>query len=96
MSCLVVVSFNVLDESKLKQYSAAAAPTLITYGGEFVAKGKSTKLDGETNFTMIAVIAFVNKEVANNWYTSTEYQKIIPLRNEAMESHFQIIGESQT
>ncbi len=92
MSSLVIASFNVLDESKLKKYSAAAAPTIATHGGDFVAKGKSTKLDGETNFTMTAVIAFADKEAATNWYTSTEYQKIIPLRNEAMESHFQIIG----
>lgn len=92
MSSLVIASFNLLDETKLKQYSAAAAETLQQYGGEFIAKGKSSTLNGESRFAMTAVIQFADRETAESWYHSENYQKIIPLRNQAMESHFQIVG----
>jgi len=92
MSSLVIASFNLLDETKLKQYSAAAAETLQQYGGEFIAKGKASTLHGEPRFAMTAVIQFADRETAENWYRSENYQKIIPLRNQAMESHFQIVG----
>lgn len=92
MSALVIVSFNVLDQEKLKQYSAAAGPTVASHGGEFMVKGKSSTLHGDGNFDMTAVIQFTDMEAANNWYNSTEYQAIVSLRNEAMESHFQIVG----
>lgn len=92
MSSLVIVNFNLLDQDKLKQYSTAAALTLVTYGGEFLAKGKPTHLHGDLNYSMTVVIQFTDKESAINWYESTEYQKIIPLRNEAMNSNFQLIG----
>lgn len=92
MNSLVIVNFNLLDQYKLKQYSAAAALTLATYGGEFLAKGKPARLHGDTNYSMVAVIKFADKESAINWYESAEYQKIIPLRNEAMDSNFQVVG----
>lgn len=92
MSALVIVSFNVLDQEKIKQYSATAGPTVASHGGKFIVKGKPSTLHGDGNFDMTAVIQFTDKETANNWYNSTEYQAIVSLRNEAMESHFQIIG----
>lgn len=92
MSALVIVSFNMLDLKKLKQYSAAAGPTVASHGGEFLAKGAFNTLYGKTNFSMTAVIHFSSVEAATNWYNCDDYQQIIPLRNEAMESHFQIVG----
>lgn len=92
MSAFVIASFNLLDEDKLKQYSAAAARTIAKFEGEFIAKGKSANIHGEKRFAMTAVIQFVDKETAENWYQSAEYQQIIPLRNQAMDSHFQIVG----
>ena len=88
----MIVSFNVLDQEKLKQYSAAAGPIVASQGGEFIVKGKSSTLHGDSNFDMTAVIQFTDKEAADNWYNSAEYQSIVSLRNEAMESHFQVVG----
>lgn len=92
MSSLVIVNFNVLDQDKLAQYGAAAALTLVSYGGEFIAKGQPTSLYGDSNYSITAVIKFEDKESAIAWYESDEYQKIIPLRTEAMDGHFQVVG----
>lgn len=92
MNSFVIVSLNLLNEEKLKQYSAKAAPTVSNFGGEFIAKGKPTQLHGDSKFAMTVVIQFPDNDSANNWYHSEEYQQLIPLRNEAIESHFQLVG----
>ena len=92
MSALVMVSFNLLDKEKLAQYSAAAGPTVTSHGGVFLAKGAAKNLQGESNFEMGAVIQFSDTEAALTWYNSEEYQQLIALRNEAMQSLFQIVG----
>ncbi|MFT7179032.1 MAG: hypothetical protein ACI84B_001257, partial [Oceanospirillaceae bacterium] len=55
-------------------------------------KGKPTQLHGNNAFAITAVIKFPDNESAKNWYKSNEYQQIIPLRSEAMDCHFQLIG----
>jgi uncharacterized protein (DUF1330 family) len=92
MHSLVIVTFNILKEEKLKEYSAAAAPIVASFGGEFIAKGKPTQLHGNNAFAITAVIKFPDNESAKNWYKSNEYQQIIPLRSEAIDCHFQLIG----
>lgn len=92
MSSLVIVNFNLLNQEKLAQYSEAAALTLVNYGGEFIAKGKPTTLYGESNYSVTAIIKFADKASAIAWYESDEYQKIVPLRMQAMDGVFQILS----
>lgn len=92
MSSLVIVNFNLLDQEKLAQYSEAAALTVANYGGEFIVKGVPEILCGNTQYDRGAVIKFSDKATATAWYESAEYQKIIPLRDEAMDGCFQILG----
>ncbi len=92
MSAYAIANFNVLNEDKLKQYGAAAAATIGQYGGEYIAKGKAVSLHGEANHSMMVVIKFKNLETATNWYQSEEYQQLIPVRNEAMDSEFRLVG----
>lgn len=92
MSTLVIVNFNLLDQNKLAQYSEAAALTVGNYCGEFLTKGIPELLCGSMNYDRGAVIKFSDKATAIAWYNSAEYQTIIPLRDEAMEANFQLIG----
>ncbi|PWQ93432.1 DUF1330 domain-containing protein [Leucothrix arctica] len=92
MSSLIIANFNLLDQEKLAQYGAAAAVTIANYGGEFIAKGQSNNMSGDSDYTMAAVIQFADKETATKWYKSPEYQAIIPLRDEAMDSQFLLVG----
>lgn len=91
MSSYIVVESNVLDANKLKQYGQLAAPTVANHGGKFLIKGKVAALHGQNQFSNKAVIEFRDKTTAQNWYQSDEYQALIPLRNEAMESQFHLI-----
>lgn len=91
MAAYVVVGLNPKDTEKLQSYSAQAAPTIAKYEGEFLAKGEVQSLSGNYAYAVQVIIVFPDKERAESWYNSSEYQALIPLRDEGMDSHFQII-----
>ncbi|SHO56659.1 DUF1330 domain-containing protein [Vibrio quintilis] len=91
MTCLVIVDVTPVDPELLSQYSAKAAETLVPYNGQFIAKGETEVLHGEAAHPLKAVIRFPDKESARNWYSSEAYQAIIPLREQAIISHFHMI-----
>ena len=95
MTCYIVVESNVLDPSKLSEYGLLAAPTVAKYGGVFIAKGASQSLHGGNSFANKAIIEFPNEQQARSWYNSTEYKVLLELRDQAMESNFQLVAALQ-
>jgi len=93
MTALIIVDLTPTNKDKLAAYSAEAAKTLITFDGEFLAKGPIAPLHGESAFSTKVIIQFPSKEQAINWYESKEYQAIIPLREEGMISQFHLIAQ---
>ena len=92
MKTLMIVDLTIIDETKLVEYSALAAETLAKFSGQFIAKGEIEVIHGESEFKLKVVIEFPNKESAVSWYSCPEYQEIIPLREQAIKSHFHLIG----
>jgi len=92
MTALIIVDLTPTDKDKLSAYSAAAAETLVVYGGEFLAKGPIEALHGESEFQTKVVIQFPDRDRAMSWYLSPEYQKIISVRDQGMHSQFHLIG----
>lgn len=91
MSAYIIVESNIIDAEKLTQYSQQAAKTVENFNGEFIAKSKAQLLAGESSESNGAVIRFENKEIAHAWYFSEDYQALIPLRNQAMNSIFKLV-----
>lgn len=92
MTSLIVVDLTPKDAEKLARYSTAAAQTLIPFNGEFLVKGPIESLHGESVFSMKVIIQFPTKQNALDWYNSPDYQAIIPLRSEGMDSQFHLVG----
>lgn len=92
MSAYMIVGFNPIDKEKLQQYGAEVLHTLKKFSGEYVAKGPSEAIYGAYPFQMQVILAFPSKDEALSWYQSEDYQAIIPLRDAAMDSQFQLIG----
>ncbi len=92
MSAYVIVDLTVKDAEKLSQYSAAAAPTVAKFNGQFITKGKIQLLHGAALYQNKAVIQFPDRESAVNWYGSPEYQALIELRNAGMDCQFHLVG----
>jgi uncharacterized protein (DUF1330 family) len=91
MKSLVIVDLTPIDKTKLSEYSALAAETLLPFSGQFIAKGPIESLTGEATQPMKAVIEFPNKQSAKDWYNSAAYQAIIPLREQGMHSQFHLV-----
>jgi uncharacterized protein (DUF1330 family) len=92
MSAFIIVDMTPLNVEKLQQYGAAAASTLVKYQGEYVVKGAIQSLTADNHYEMKVVIQFPDKEMASKWYHSDEYQALITLRQQAMESVFHLVG----
>lgn len=92
MSAYIIVDLTVKDAEKLSEYSAAAAPTVEKFKGQFLTKGKIESLHGGSAFQNKALIQFPDKESALNWYASPEYQQLIELRNDGMDCQFHLVG----
>ena len=92
MSAFIVVDMTPQNSEKLQAYGAAAAATLLQYQGEFVVKGAIESLNGGNHRQNKVIIQFPDKEAALNWYHSAEYQALIPLRDEAMDASFHLVG----
>lgn len=94
MSALLVVNLRVKDAEKLKQYSAQTPAIFEKFGGELVQKGKQELLSGsaDARFDKTVVYRFANPEAVRAWYESPEYQGLLALRDEAMDSVFAVVG----
>lgn len=92
MPAYVTVHFTPTDKEKLQQYGASVPKTLAKYSGEFLVKGPSEQLHGDTGFQMQVILVFPTRELAQAWYHSDEYQALIPVRDAGMKAKFQLIG----
>lgn len=93
MTAYITVGFTPKDADKLQQYGASVPATLAKFSGEILARGPIEKLQGDFAYKMQVVIAFPCREDALSWYHSEDYQALIPVRDEGMDSQFQIIGQ---
>ena len=92
MAALIIVDLTATDKDKLSAYSALAAESLVPYGGEYLAKGAIEALHGKAAFQTKVVIQFPDRASATNRCRSEAYQQIIPIRDQAMESQFHLVG----
>ncbi|KJV06287.1 DUF1330 domain-containing protein [Methylocucumis oryzae] len=92
MSAYIIVSFTPTDAEQLQHYATAVPATLSPYNGELLAKGPAENLQGDSGFTLQALIAFPSKAEASAWYGSAAYQALVPLRDAAMVSQFSLLA----
>jgi uncharacterized protein (DUF1330 family) len=94
MAAYLIAHAKIKDQTKLQEYAAAAAPTLVTFGGVVVARGKVAAVLAGQHAGDIALIAkFPDVQTAKNWYNSPAYQALIETRNLGMEPTFVLIEE---
>ena len=81
MKAYLIAVVTVHDETMFAEYRKHVAGTLAPFSGHFVARGgRLTVLEGQWQHPRTVIIEFPTPEAAENWYKSTDYQKIIGLR----------------
>ncbi|CAE6851665.1 hypothetical protein R69927_05411 [Paraburkholderia domus] len=67
--------------SEWSEYSSKVQATLDAYGGVFLIRGGTQNvLEGTADDATIVVLEFETPQRAEEWYASTAYQDILPLR----------------
>ncbi len=92
MPAYLIVNYNVENAERYGEYSAAAGPVMkIGEAAELVAfDPESAKLEGSPGHQTI-VLRFDSVDAAKEIYESGEYQKLIPIRQEATSNHFAVL-----
>ncbi len=68
----------------LKQYQSIALPLIEKYGGRPIARGKAVaRLAGCCDWAVGSILRFPDLDSVRAWYNDPEYQKVIPMRNQA-------------
>ena len=91
MTAYIVVDLIPSNAEKAQTYGAAAADTVINYDGEFVVKGTIEALNSGDHHQTKAIIRFHSREAALNRYQSDEYQALIPIRGQGIDSIFHLV-----
>jgi uncharacterized protein (DUF1330 family) len=69
----------------MKQYSAKAFDTLVSYGGKAIVRTNNLEIRESNNGpgwkpTRLLIIEFPSIEAARGWYDSPAYQELLPIR----------------
>ena len=77
---------TVKDQEKWAEYRNKVPATLVPWGAVLILRGKlCSVLSGNHAHADTVVIRFPDLEALNNWYSSPEYQSLIPLRQKAAQ-----------
>ena len=89
MKAYCIVYVTIENETVFSEYRSQVIPTIEACGGRFLVRGGAfTVLEGEMPFTRIAVLEFASRKMAEDWYRSPAYQRILPLRTQAGKFQF--------
>ena len=93
MPAYVIAGIEVTDPEAYRGYTSQVPGIVERFGGKFVVRGgQAENLEGEAPRRLI-VLEFPNVERARAFYTSPEYQKIIPIRQRNAKTSFLTLVE---
>ena len=91
---LVVNEIQITDAEKYKEYSSQVAATLLPYGGVSVVRGgNGTVLSGPELAGRVAIVEFPSRAKAMEWHESSDYQRILKIRNASSTSRVYIVDK---
>ena len=83
MSAYILVSYDIVDPEKYKDYVPGVLPLLLKHGAEvLVADSDARALEGERRDVYV-VLKFETEEAALAWYNDPDYAPVRKLRLEA-------------
>ena len=93
MSAYVIARVDVTDLEKWKEYAAAAGPSSVPFGGEYIVRGG--KVEGlendEDEGRRVVVLKFPDMDSARNWYHSKAYTEARKIRANAGHARFMLV-----
>jgi uncharacterized protein (DUF1330 family) len=86
MAAYVIGHIRVKDEHYWERYRAQVGATIAAHGGEVITRGKSVRvLNGQLIGDNVVILRFADIAAANRWHDSSEYQALVPLRDQGAD-----------
>jgi uncharacterized protein (DUF1330 family) len=86
VNAYIIGHVTVKDQDKWSEYRNKVPSTLKPWGGELVFRGElASVLSGNHKHSDTVVIRFPDLQCLTGWYSSSQYQSLISLRQEAAE-----------
>ena len=90
----LLVTMNISDPERYKQYMAEAPKAVKAYGGEYLVRGgRHETLEGDWAPHRVAVLRFPSYEKAKAFYEDAQYTQIRELRQGATEYFNMVLVE---
>ena len=97
MSAYVIVDLVVTDPETYAEYRRLAPPTMVPFGGRYLARGgEVTLLEGDFEPHRMVILEFPDADSARAWYASEAYQRILPIRTTTTDTQLLLILEGVT
>lgn len=91
MSVYVIGQIRIIDQEKWNDYKSQVQSTLEPYGGKVLLRGTCIdSLVGTTDYPDVVAIEFDSVEKAKEWYHSSAYQSLVPIREKGAEIILQV------
>jgi uncharacterized protein (DUF1330 family) len=82
----IVGHITIKDETKWAEYCRRVPGTIAPWGATLVMRGRRIDvLSGDHPYTDTVIIRFPDAKSLKGWYTSADYQALIPLRTQAVD-----------
>ena len=87
MPAYLIVEHTITDATKFEEYRVKVGPMIAKHGGRYLTKGGSHKLLEVSRRPpdRVVFIEFPDMSALEAWYTSSEYQPLIALRQSAVD-----------
>lgn len=86
METYLIGHIRIKDTTLWQQYVDGVRQSLQPFAAEVVFRGpKTAVLAGEHPYEQVVLIRFADQSTLQQWFTSKEYQSLIPLRDRAAE-----------
>jgi uncharacterized protein (DUF1330 family) len=86
MSAFMIFHVKIKDPDRFARYGACVGPTLEQFGGEVRLRGKvASTLAGEHDYHAVGMLEFPDRQSAEAWYNSPDYQALTALRDDAAD-----------
>lgn len=90
MTAYALGQLTIHNKDWMQEYTARIGPVLKKHGGEVLAKGQPTKLEGQADVPHVAIcIAFPSMDAATAWYNDPDNQQLVALRQQG--SNFELL-----
>jgi uncharacterized protein (DUF1330 family) len=92
MAAYVIANIEVTDAERYPEYARQTPAVVEQFGGRFLVKGGPYKeLEGSWPQRRLVLIEFPDRETAERWYTSPEYQRLAKLRQQWANSELLLV-----